>query len=252
MFFILSKVLFFLLVPFWWIIILLTWRQFSKNQKIKKRLLVLAIIIIVVFTNPFLYRTSVMFWQPLPAQLSDTQKFDAGIILGGLSGYDKGGIGHFGGNADRFIQTANLYHRGIIKKIIVSGGTGKLSQDEPPEAIFLRQEFIFNGVPDSNIVIENRSRNTSENAIFSKQIIDSLGLKSPFVLITSAEHMRRSVSVFKKVGFDCISFPCDYKVTPQKFSLEDTIIPNVALLSLWSDLLKEMVGLCVYKLTGKA
>lgn len=252
MFFILSKILFFLLVPFWWVVILLTWRLLSKNQKTKKRLLVLAIIILVIFTNPFLYRITIMFWQPDPKQLSADQKFDAGIILGGLSGYDKNGMGHFGGNADRFIQTANLYHRGIIKKIIVSGGTGKLSQNEPPEAPFLRQEFIFNGIPDSNIIIENRSRNTSENAIFSKRISDSLGLKPSFVLITSAMHMRRSASVFKKVGFDCISFPCDYKVTPQKISLDGTIIPNVALLMHWSDPLKEMVGLCVYKLTGKA
>jgi uncharacterized SAM-binding protein YcdF (DUF218 family) len=215
-------------------------------------LLVLAIIILVFFSNPFLYRTAMLFWQPYPTQLSATQKFDAGIILGGMAGYDKDEVGHFGGSADRFIQTANLYHRGLIKKIIVSGGTGKLSQDEPPEAPFLRQEFIFNGVHDSDIIIENRSRNTSENAIFSKRISDSLRLKSPFVLITSALHMKRSVSVFKKVGLDCVPFPCDYKVTPQKFSLSDTVIPNVALLSLWSDLLKEMVGLCVYKLTGKA
>ncbi|MES2373529.1 MAG: YdcF family protein [Bacteroidota bacterium] len=252
MFFILSKVLFFLLVPFWWIIILLIWRLLSKNQRTKKLLLLFAIIILVVFTNPFLYRATVMLWQPLPTQLSDNQKFDAGIILGGLSSHDKQGIGHFGTNADRFIQTANLYHRGIIKKIIVSGGTGKLSQDEPPEALFLRQEFIFNGVHDSDIIIENRSRNTSENAIFSKRISDSLRLKSPFILVTSAQHMRRSVSVFKKVGFDCIPFPCDYKITSQKFSLEDTVIPNIALLKDWSDLLKEMVGLCVYRLTGKA
>ncbi|MES2330460.1 MAG: YdcF family protein [Bacteroidota bacterium] len=252
MFFILSKVLFFLLIPFWWIVILLIWRWVSKDQRTKKRLLTITIIILILFTNPFLYRSMVMLWQPPLKNLSANQKFDAGIILGGLAGYDKNGVGHFGGGADRFIQTANLYHRGIIKKIIVSGGTGKLSQDEPPEAPFLREEFILNGVHDSDIVIESRSRNTSENGIFSKRISDSLGLRPPFVLITSASHMRRSVSVFKKVGFDCIPFPCDYKVTPQKFSMDNMIIPNISLLREWAELLKEMVGLCIYKIAGKA
>ena len=64
--------------------------------------------------------------------------------------------------------------------------------------------------------------------------------------------MKRSASVFKKAGFDCISFPCDYKVNPEKFSLEDCIIPNISLLNEWSNFIKEVVGLYVYKLTGKA
>ncbi len=252
MFFIFSKILFFLLVPFWWIIILLIWRWLSKNQKTKKRISVLIIVILIVFTNPFLYRSLIMLWQPAPIELSANQKFDAGIVLGGLSGYDKNGRGHFNNSADRFIQIANLYHKGLIKKIIVSGGTGLLSQDGPPESVFLRTEFINNGINDSDIIIESRSRNTFENAVFSKRISDSLHLKPPFVLVTSALHMKRSVSVFKKAGFDCVAYPGDYKVTPENFSLEDTIVPNIALLSFWGDFLKEMVGLCVYRLTGKA
>ena len=157
MFFVLSKILFFLLFPFWWIVILLVWMLLTKNPKRKKMLLTSVIVISVLFTNPFLYRNFVSMWQPTPATLSGDKKYEAGIILGGLAGYDKNLRGYFGGNADRFIQTANLYHQGIIKKIIVSGGTGKLSQDEPPEAFFLRTEFIANGVNDSDIFIESRS-----------------------------------------------------------------------------------------------
>ncbi|MEO8172196.1 MAG: YdcF family protein [Sediminibacterium sp.] len=252
MFFILSKILFFLLVPFWWIVILLIWRWRSKNQKVRKRLLTLTVVILIFFTNPFLYRQTVMLWQPAPVTLTAGKIYDAGIVLGGMAGYDKNEVGHFGGGADRFIQIANLYHRGIIKKIIVTGGTGKLNQDDPPESIFLRAELMANGINDSAIIMESRSRNTSENALFTKQITDSLGLKPPFVLVTSAQHMKRSASVFKKVGFDCVQYPCDYNVTPQKFAMEDVIIPNISLLNKWGELLKEMVGLFVYRLTGKA
>ncbi len=252
MFFILSKILYFLLVPFYWIIILLIWRWFSKNQALKKRLLILAILFLVVFTNPCIYNMSNLAWQSKPINLSTDKKYEAGILLGGMAGYDKNNRGYFGDNADRFIQTANLYHQRIIKKIIVSGGTGSLNQEEPAEAFFLRAQFIANGVNDSDILIESRSRNTYENAIYSKKIIDSLQLKPPFVLITSAIHMKRSENVFKKTNIDYISFPCDYKVNEENFSFDEYLIPNISLLNKWSFLLKEIVGLYVYKLTGKA
>jgi uncharacterized SAM-binding protein YcdF (DUF218 family) len=252
MFFILSKILYFLLVPFWWIVILLVWRRLSKNPKLKKRLLVISIAILILFTNPFLFRTVSLWWQPEPVELPAGKTYEAGILLGGLSGYDKNERGHFGPAADRFIQTANLYHKGIIKKIIVSGGTGKLSQNEPAESFFLREQFMANGIPDSAIIIESTSRNTYENAVFSKQITDSLHLQPPFILVTSTQHMKRSASVFKKAKFDCIAFPCDYRVTLQKFDPEDTIIPDISLLKIWGALIKEMVGLGVYRLTGKA
>ena len=252
MFFILSKVLFFLLVPFWWIVILWVWRLFSKSAQTKKRLGILIIIIAIVFTNPLLYRTLVMQWQADPVTIAKGKTYEAGIVLGGLSGYDKNERGYFGSNADRFIQTANLYHEGIIKKIIISSGSGKLDQKDPAESFFLRTQFLANGVPDSAILIESRSKNTYENAIFSKEITDSLHLTPPFVLITSAFHMKRSVSVFKKAGFDCIAYPCDYKVVPLRFAVEDALLPNISLLNEWSMLIKEVVGLYVYKLTGKA
>lgn len=252
MFFILSKILFFLLVPFYWIVLLLIWRWLSKNQKLKKRLLVLAVLIAVLFTNPYLYRSLMMAWQPAPVTLSPGKKYEAGIVLGGMSGYDKNNRGYFGDNADRFIQTANLYHQGIIKKIIVSGGTGSLSQDNLAEAPFLRTQFLANGIHDSDIIIESRSRNTYENAVYSKKITDSLHLQPPFILITSAMHMKRSENVFKKANLDCVSFPCDYKVNAENFSIEDYIIPNISLLNKWAFLLKEIVGLYIYKLTGKA
>lgn len=252
MFFILSKVLFFLLMPFWWIVILLVWMRLSKSPHTKKRLLTLAIIIGIVFTNPWLYRTAVLAWQPEPVQLPAGKIYETGIVLGGMAGYDKYERGHFGDASDRFIQTANLYHRGIIKRILITGGIGSLDQDQPAESIFLRAAFKENGVPDSSIIIESRSRNTYENAIYSRKLIDSLHLRPPCVLITSAMHMKRSENVFRKAGYNFVSYPCDYKVTPVKFQLLGNIIPNISLLDQWSVFIKEMIGLVVYKLTGKA
>lgn len=252
MFFILSKILFFLLIPFWWIVLLYIWMRVTKSPKVKKRLKVIIIVIAVVFTNPFIYRTMVGLWQPLAIELPHNKTYEAGIVLGGFSGYDKYERGYFGNNADRFIQTANLYHQGIIKKIIMTSGTGSLQQNEPPEALFVRKALIANNVKDSDIILESRSRNTFENAIYSKKIIDSLQIPPPYVLITSALHMKRSGNVFRKAGYDFIEFPCDYKVTPANFTIAQDMLPNISLLNEWSYFIKEIVGLCVYKLTGKA
>ncbi len=252
MFFILSKILYFLIVPFWWIILLFIWMLISKSEKTKKRLRIAILSIFIVFTNPFIYRSLVLLWQPAPVEISAEKKYEVGILLGGLAGYDKNYRGYFGSAADRFIQTANLYHRGIIRKIIISGGTGSLLQNEPSESWFLRTAFLENGIPDSAIIVEPKSRNTYENAIYSKKIIDSLQAKLPYVIITSAMHMPRSASVFKKAGYGFIPFPCDYRVVPQKFSIDNYILPNAGLLNEWSFFIKEVVGLYVYKLTGKA
>ncbi|MFZ8477648.1 YdcF family protein, partial [Staphylococcus aureus] len=86
----------------------------------------------------------------------------------------------------------NLYHEGKIEKILVTGGNGNLFLNEPDESSFLEKEFIRNGVKKEDIILEKKSRNTYENAIFSKKILDSLKLKPPYILITSASHMPRS------------------------------------------------------------
>lgn len=252
MFFILSKVLLFLLSPFWWIILLFVWMMFTRSEKRRKKLRIAIIIIAIVFTNPFIFRTVALYWQPEPVDIAADKKYDAGILLGGMAGYDKYDKGYFGPAADRFIQTANLYHRGIINKIIITGGTGRLMQNEPAESFFLKDELIKNGVPDSSIIIESESRNTYENAMYSKKLIDSLHLLPPFVLITSAMHMPRSMHVFHKAGYSFIPYPCNYTVLASRFSFETHIAPDAEILEGWEDLIKEMVGLLVYKLTGKA
>ncbi|NCI51239.1 YdcF family protein [Sediminibacterium roseum] len=252
MFFVLSKILYFLIVPITWVLLLLLWIWRTKNQKLKKRLTVVVITVVVVFTNPFLHRSVVLWWQAPRVRIADGNVYDAGIILGGLSGIDKYNHGYIGNNGDRFIQTANLYHRGIIKKIIISGGNGTLDKEVPPEALFLREQFIENGVHDSAIILETRSRNTYENAVFSKQVSDSMHFKQPLVLVTSAFHMPRSMRCFKKAGLDCIAYPCDYKVVAQKPTLQNTLLPDITLLYEWTTMMKEFVGINVYRLTGKA
>jgi uncharacterized SAM-binding protein YcdF (DUF218 family) len=253
MFFILSKLLAFLLIPFNWMLILGIIFIFFKNKINSKKIGIGIIVIAIIFSNPFIYRTANFWWQPKPTRLPNNFKSDVVILLGGFSGFDKFDNGYMGDNADRFIQAANLYHSNQVKYILISSGTGHLLFNEPSEASYVIKELIRNGIKKEAIIIEDKSRNTYENALYSKKIVDTLQLQEPYILVTSAQHMRRSQAIFNKVGYkNIIPYPTDYKVYPTKFNFEDTIIPDIRLLHNWKYLIKEIIGLFVYRITGKA
>jgi uncharacterized SAM-binding protein YcdF (DUF218 family) len=252
MFFILSKVLYFLVEPSSWILILLLLMWSSRSKKTKKRLLFLTILIGLLFSNNFLYSKAILAWQPEPVTLTPGKTYTVGILLGGMAGFDAQGRGYFNESADRFIEAQKLYHQGFIQKILISGGSALLIGTEPKEADFLNGELIASGVAAKDIIIENNSRNTYENALFSKKILDSMNIKGPYVLITSAIHMPRSLKVFTKAGMAVVPFPSDYRGIESHYSLKDILIPDLSLLKDWSILLKEIIGIKVYQLTGKA
>lgn len=252
MFFILSKLLYFLLIPFTWVMVLLVCIYFIKSANWKRRLTILTIVFAIIFSNPWLYKKANMAWQPKPKEWQTGETYQVGILLTGMVQFDTHGQGFFGNSSDRFIQTANLYHTGKIKKILVTGGSGSVLHAFPPEADYLRTMLVMNGIPEKDIISEPASRNTYENAIFSKKLIDSLQLQPPFLLITSAQHMRRSMAVFNKAGIAFSPNPCDYKVADEYFSVDGMLMPDAKLLNDWSHLLKEIIGLWTYQLTGKA
>ena len=253
MFFILSKVFAFLLIPFNWMLILGLIFIVVKNKLFRKRIGIGIIIIGIVFSNPFIYRNANFCWQPKPTNLPNNFKSDVAILLGGFSSFDKFDNGYMGDNADRFIQAANLYHSHQVKCILISSGSGHILFNEPSEASYVIKELLRNGVKKEAIIVESQSRNTYENAVYSKRILDSLHLQEPYILVTSAQHMRRSTAIFNKVGYkNIIPFPCDYKVFPTKFNFEDAIIPDIRLLHNWKYLIKEIIGLFIYRIIGKA
>lgn len=252
MFFIFSKLLYFLLIPFNWIIILLISIYCIKSAKQKRRLAIITVLITLLFTNPWLYKTANKYWQADFKELSAIKNYELGILLTGMVQFDTKDRGFFGSAADRFIQTATLYHTGKIKKILVTGGSGSLLHTYKSEAVFLKEMLVNNKIPEKDIIVEPDARNTYENAVFSKRLIDSLKINTPSLLITSALHMRRSTAVFTKAGIQFDYYAADFKEVDDYFSMDNTLVPDAKLLKHWSHLIKEIVGLWVYKLTGKA
>lgn len=252
MFFFLSKLLFFLIVPFNWVILLCITYLIVKNKKLKKRLLIAIVTITIVFSNPFIFFKVLHAWQITKPELLVGKQYQVGIILGGLTSFDRSGNGYFNEASDRFIQTLKLYNQGIIKKIVVTGGSGLLLGKEPVEGNVLKEEFLKNKVNANDLIIENRSRNTYENAIFTKIFLDSLQLTDTMVLVSSASHLRRSKKVFENAGFKIVNYPSDFEFIDQFYTPLDYIWPDITAFHGWVKLIKEMVGTIVYSITGKA
>jgi uncharacterized SAM-binding protein YcdF (DUF218 family) len=221
-------------------------------EKRRRYLRIASLALFIVFTNPYLFNVLMRSWQAKEAVLPG-KKYSAGILLGGLSKTDRHNNFYFSSEADRFIQTTKLFHSGVIENIVVTGGNSSIIKSKKtPEAIHLKNELLLQGIPDSNVFIEFESRNTYENAIFTKRLLDSFRLAPPYALITSSMHVRRAKAVFKNAGIDVIAYPASFKEIDSNRSINDFLIPSIDVLASWNSFLKEIIGLFVYRLTGKA
>lgn len=198
-----------------------------------------AVALLILFTNPFLFNQFAQSWDIAPYK-PDSKKYSCAIILGGFSSSDGNEDGYFNTGADRFLQGIKLLSSGKTSHILVTGGNGNLLPGGFREAIWVQKQLKEFNYPDSVVLIESNSRNTLENARFSKVLLDSAKLKPPYLLITSAFHMRRSLMIFKNAGIDVVPYPANYLVR-RKATISD-IIPEAGVLSSWNTYIKEVVG----------
>lgn len=151
-----------------------------------------------------------------------------------------------GGN--RVLKAVRLYQRGAAPIIIMTGGSGDFFDPSFKEAVLMKDLAIEFGVPKDKIIIETESRNTRENVVYTKRLLDKVNAKK-IILVTAAFHVPRSYALLRKVGIDVIPAATDYRVTDEKYD-PFSFIPNSGNLSLSSIAIKEYVGLFVYRLMG--
>jgi uncharacterized SAM-binding protein YcdF (DUF218 family) len=228
--------------PLNWALVLMLVALLSKNSRWKKRMLVTAMIILIVFSNKFLLEMYSRAWNVEPVPLEKGKVYSAAIVLGGFTSESRYGTGFFNDHADRLVEAVTLKSTGKVATILVSGG------NEQPNGGFTEAGYVHRALremnfPDSVILVENRSTNTVTNAKFTREVLDAKHLKGPYVLVTSAFHMRRSMYIFKKNGMDVIPYSCDYIAGNNHLPLSEYIVPNVNTLYDWSYYLKEFFGL---------
>jgi len=151
--------------------------------------------------------------------------------------------------AVRAAWTAALALRYPNARVVFSGGSANLISNEAKEADYAGAIFESLGVAKSRLTLERLSRNTQENAEFSKALV-APKKGERWLLVTSAFHMPRSVGLFRKAGFDVEPYPVDWRVGGRDdlFALSSSAADALGRTDL---AMREWMGLIAYRLTGK-
>lgn len=231
--------------------VLLTIYLLISSTLWKKRIMISVISILVLFSNPALLKLALWNWEMHAVQVEKSTVYEGAIVLGGMVEWDSDAqrISCRRG-VDRIWQTMRLFKAGNVKNILLSGDSGYVFDRDLKEADRLKNELIAFDFPKENLFTENLSRNTYENALFSKTIIDSLGWNK-VLLVTSARHMRRAKAIFDKLEIECDVYPTDQETGNRLYIYWDEyFVPSGDTFFEWTNLFKEMIGYAVYDLKG--
>ena len=155
--------------------------------------------------------------------------------------------------AERVTALVELARRYPDARLVVSGGTGSLVGGPGHPARVLEAFYREQGLDLGRITFEERSRNTQENAAFTRQLVRP-GPDERWLLVTSAYHMPRSVGVFRQAGWPVIAYPVDYRSgsVDLRSMLGRLAEPDLAARLIELDLaIKSWVGLLAYRLMGR-
>jgi uncharacterized SAM-binding protein YcdF (DUF218 family) len=151
--------------------------------------------------------------------------------------------------AERVTVIADLARRFPTAPIVFSGGNGNLNSSSPAEADFAARIFGSFGIPPERIVREGRSRNTAENAGFTKNLVNPK-LSERWLLVTSAAHMPRAVGTFRKAGFPVEAYPVDWQTRGHQ-DLLSLFGPPLGGWILCDAAAHEWIGLLAYWVSGR-
>ncbi len=178
---------------------------------------------------------------------------DGIIVLGGVISPDVSAARDevaLNESAERLTVIAGLARRYPDARILFSGGSGALVYDEGSEAPFALRQLEDFGIAPSRIMLEDRSRNTVENAVYSKQVANPQPGQR-WLLVTSAYHLPRAVGVFRKFGFPVEPYPVDWRTRGPADAWRPFATVGDGLRRL-DTAVREWAGLLVYWLTGRS
>ena len=192
-----------------------------------------------------------MAWEQQYAPTLPELAADADIIVvlgGGLQGASKPErpTPDLGGAADRMWAGAKLYNAGKAPKVLLTGGSQPWNGLTTSEADGMADLMISFGVAKEDLILEDQSQNTYENAVQSKPLLTELEAQSA-LLVTSAFHMQRSLAVFEKAmpEIKWIPYGTDIQTVQRAPSVIEWL-PAVATLRQSQAYLRERVGIWVY------
>ena len=213
-----------------------------------------------------LFLLLVQGWEPLPdallRQLEDPysrspsaqelQTYHGVVVLGGAlePSYVWEGRNQIAlkGSAERMVVPLALLRQNPSLQLLFTGGEGALLGQGLSEAARARLFYESLGLPPERLLVEDRSRTTFENAVFSARLAD-IDTAKPWLLVTSAWHMRRALATFKKAGWNVTPYAVDFNTGSHTPWTEYSLVRGS---SKWALLLHELLGLLAYRLAGQA
>lgn len=150
--------------------------------------------------------------------------------------------------AERLTEAVALARRYPQARIVFSGGTAALATENAPESLAMGRLLEALGVPKERLLLEGKSRDTYENAVLTKRLVNPAPGER-WLLITSGWHMPRAIGCFRKAGFPVEAWTVDYR-TNGRVELWPNPSITVGLRQI-DFVMKEYVGLVMYYLRGR-
>jgi uncharacterized SAM-binding protein YcdF (DUF218 family) len=256
LFFILSKTIGVMLLPINFLIglgVLGAVLLATRVGWLGRRLLVLSILLLAVLGfsplgNLLLYPLE----QRFPPWDATGGAPDGIIVLGGPVDPDLSLAHHtpaVTNSPDRMITAVALARRYPNARLVYTGGSARLISNDAKEADYAADIFESLGIAKSRLIMERLSRNTAENAAFTKDLVKPRDGER-WLLVTSAFHMPRSVGLFRKVGFAVEPYPVDWRVGGRGDLLSFNNVAGDGL-DRTNTAVREWMGLVAYRLTGR-
>lgn len=152
--------------------------------------------------------------------------------------------------AERMTEAVAMARRFPDAKVVFTGGSGSILPNSMTEAPYAERLLQDLGLDRQRLVMEGQSRNTAENAVFTKRLVEPKPGER-WLLITSASHMPRSIGSFRAAGFEVEAYPVDWRTR----GWVDAAVPFYTLSDgLWriDTAVHEWLGLLSYWLTGRS
>jgi uncharacterized SAM-binding protein YcdF (DUF218 family) len=261
-FYFLSKIFDLLAAPLTWVIVLVAIGLLRRPRdgdslRMRRALVaarfapVVALFVLIVFSlEPVANRLVRSLEEPRISSYSADKTYDVVVLLGGLvnsRASATAGEAAFQDAVERMLITFDLLRSGRAKFAIISTGDVDQVGSDWVEARVIARQLRAWGIAEDRILVEDASRNTRENALFSEKIIRERGF-AQVLIVTSAFHMRRALGCFEAVGLHPDALSTDFHSFGAQH--KTTWLPRASFLSDSTSALREWMGRFVYRVRG--
>lgn len=255
MFFELSKLLNFFLSPITWGCLLLIGALVLKRKRWKRVCVISSAIVFLLFTNHLLL--SYVKYQTVKDYssivLDSSKHYKAIIVMGGFASMNQqtGQMRYMVDRADRLWEAVRLWRNGQAENILITGDPTSFIEEDGSCTSELFLNYMEDlGISRTAFILEQRARNTRENAKFTKEILEARRISDKeCLLITSATHMKRSLKCFAKEGVYPDFLPVNTYGPPTNIN-HRAFYPDWQAAVKWQELLNEWFGDWAYSLMG--